>query len=126
MRISIPISFVAHIIGAVFAICSASPLSSDNSFTCPQVDSPLNILPNDGIISVAKTAQSGDLCTLTLLDPVTGVLSPVARSYDGSDWEVTAGPFAEILSPPICSKGICKFVNKPPIHSPLDLSLGSQ
>ena len=84
----------------------------NNSFVCPPINVPLNIQPSDGPITIEPTAQSGDLCTLTLQD-VSGIPVPVARSYDGSDWEVTAGPFASILSPPTCFNGKCTFEKLP-------------
>ena len=78
------------------------------------MDSSLRIAPNkNGIIAIYSTSNLGYLCTLTLKDPASGTLMPVARSYDGSDWEVTAGPLASTLAKPICSNGICKFDNIP-------------
>lgn len=69
-----------------------------------------------GGISTAITQQSGDLCTLTLQDissdsdPVLHV--PIARSYDGRDWEATAGPLSDTLTSSLsCSEdNVCTFV----------------
>ena len=56
--------------------------------------------PSDPLILNA-TAHAGELCTLTLRDAAG--IRPIARSYDGKDWQVTAGPLSETLDSPTCS-----------------------
>jgi len=59
-------------------------------------------------LSLASTGYDGDVCILSLLSP--DAQKPVARTYDGRDWEVSAGPFAGHLDEPSCSdEGICTF-----------------
>lgn len=60
-------------------------------------------------ISISKTLNVGDVCVLSLITPE-AALQPVARSYDGRNWEVRAGPFAGLLDEPSCENGIsCTF-----------------
>eukprot|EP00586_Coscinodiscus_wailesii_P011040 CAMPEP_0172493050 /NCGR_PEP_ID=MMETSP1066-20121228/24373_1 /TAXON_ID=671091 /ORGANISM="Coscinodiscus wailesii, Strain CCMP2513" /LENGTH=895 /DNA_ID=CAMNT_0013263005 /DNA_START=387 /DNA_END=3071 /DNA_ORIENTATION=+ len=56
--------------------------------------------------------MSGDLCILSIQEPES-TSKPVGRSYDGADWEISAGPFAQSLSAPICSESVCIFVGLP-------------
>lgn len=113
MKITVSNVVIASAVGAVSALSHASAV------TCPPIDSSISFFPSNGVIAINPTAQSGDLCTLTLLDSSIGVSTPVARSYDGLDWEVAAGPFSSILSPPICSNTICTFENLPEQISPV-------
>ncbi len=100
-------------------------------FDCPQASSsgePVSLIipthdvvaaasSSTGGISTAITSQSGDLCTLTLQDNISSDSDPVlhvpiARSYDGRDWEATAGPLSDTLSSSLtCSEDkVCTFV----------------
>ena len=74
--------------------------------------------PTDPLILNA-TARAGELCTLTLRDAAG--IRPIARSYNGKDWEVTAGPLSETLDSPTCSDAAdapairhCFFSSLPP------------
>lgn len=51
-----------------------------------------------------RPSGPGKLCTLTLRAN-DGVPVPVARSYDGRDWEIAAGPRADFLPAPACDGG---------------------
>lgn len=51
-------------------------------------------LESDLSVVTSSVAANGELITLALFDDL-GELQPVARSYDGRDWEVSPGPFAD-------------------------------
>jgi len=52
-------------------------------------------------------AQSGQLVTLTFVSNPANDRIPVARSYDGQDWELSAGPFAAAGLMISCSSSSC-------------------
>jgi len=92
-------------------------------FSCPEVGvngNPVSMVietssilgAGAGGISVDSTSMSGDLCILSIQEPES-TSKPVGRSYDGADWEISAGPFAQSLSAPICSESVCIFVGLP-------------
>jgi hypothetical protein len=65
---------------------------NDHSYPPPPVERVVGPMEDIKNIEVDK-APSGKLMTLTMLDS-TGNLIPIARSYDGRDWEVAPGPYA--------------------------------
>ncbi len=80
-----------------------------NTFECPENEesSPIQI-PPDTLIKVKKTTWNlidegrGNLCTLIRVttdnsDGGKEYFAPVARSYDGFDWNRVAGPYSESL-----------------------------
>lgn len=71
-------------------------------YVCPQASgNPVAIDTPDATSPAGITiASSAILCTLTLTDISSGISAPVARSYDGKEWEVTAGPLVATLAPP--------------------------
>ena len=88
-------------------ICFGLEFASAVRYVCPPIGSAPLVLPlSEGSstfdpLVLNATAQDGELCTLTLRDAAG--FRPVARSYDGKDWEVTAGPLSETLESPSCS-----------------------
>ncbi len=50
---------------------------------------------------------------------------PVARSYDGKDWELTAGPHVNSLSRPSCASNACTFPDLPAPQEGYDYVLHS-
>ena len=69
--------------------CPALPSSSSSS------DSSTLIIDMSGNVAqsvILSLANDAGLCVLSLLDPF-GDYLPIARSYDGRDWELSAGPF---------------------------------
>ena len=115
---------------ALQALLCISHLGSSASaayhFTCPDVGTSETIPASDivqaasssaGGITIDNTSASGNLCTLTLQDADTSnavpLQIPVARSFDGYDWEVTAGPLSQILPSPTCSASVCTFRDLP-------------
>ena len=63
--------------------------------SCPDVGAEsLEVVPDNGIFSILTTSNEG-LCTLTLktTTSTTETLAPLARSYNGHDWESVAGPY---------------------------------
>ncbi len=96
-------------------IASSWASESLPSFTCPENEgsNPIQV-PSDTLIKVQKTSldfmdstggegggRRGTLCTLIRVttDTENGkkYFAPVARSYDGSDWERVAGPYSASL-----------------------------
>jgi hypothetical protein len=67
--------------------------------SCPATGS---IEVSDVTISLSNSEK---LCTLTTLSSL-GELVPVARSYDGNNWEASPGPFSASVSFE-CSKNSC-------------------
>jgi len=59
-----------------------------------------------GTFTINK-AQRGELVTLTFLTDPGNDKIPVARSYDGRDWELSPGPFADIGLSISCSPTSC-------------------
>ena len=63
-------------------------------------------------ISIDKTNGAGSLCTLTLeLD--NGIFIPIARSYDGYDWERAGGSFIATSPEWVCSGSTCTSIIPP-------------
>jgi len=106
---------------------SANSANAAYHFTCPNDAGTNVVIPAIDIIQAASspaggitvdnTATSRHLCTLTLQDasnPSTAVSIPVARSFDGGDWEIAAGPLAQTLPSPTCSSSVCTLVGLPP------------
>ena len=122
---------------------STMPTSLPYHFTCPnEVGSPV-IIPSIsivqapsspvGAITIDRTLALGNLCTLTLqYSPKSNdnqesvseagisipLQIPVARSFDGGNWEVVAGPLSQVVPSPICSldtsTSTCTFNGLPP------------
>ncbi len=101
---------------------SISGAVAATSFTCPAAGSTIIIPPTAveaGDIELEVTSSNGgDLCTLTLHDNnnSASVPIPIARSYDGLDWEITAGPYSDALSQPDCVASVCTFSDLPPLN----------
>ena len=76
------------------------------------MDSPPNVLsgiPDNGAVSLNSYGNKGDVCILSLLSEDSE--QPVARSYDGRDWEVSAGAFVDRVKEPDCTdRGACTFI----------------
>ncbi len=98
--------------------------SSSLSFTCPPAGSttviPTTSIEDAGGIVDLERSPDDSLCTLTLQVTSSDINEnnkseaniPVLRSYDGRDWERTAGPFSETMPLPSCnsddsSDGVC-------------------
>jgi uncharacterized protein (DUF1800 family)/uncharacterized protein (DUF1501 family) len=92
-------------------------------FSCPEVGvdgTPVSLVIETSSIleasasgiSVDSTLMLGDLCILTIQGSES-TSKPVARSYDAADWEISAGPFTQSLTSPICSGSVCTFVDLP-------------
>lgn len=86
---------------ATSAECSTTvPYDPDVIFSCPTLplspsgSSATTIDMGDDVAEpvVLNLAKDAGLCTLSLTDEY-GDYLPIARSYDGRNWEVTAGPF---------------------------------
>lgn len=75
-----------------------------NAFACPEPGKSRNIRPRPMAPLILYRTKMGELCTLVKLDR--GNLKPIARSYEGSPWEATAGEAAEIRY--ACNKRQCK------------------
>ncbi len=119
---------------------SSSSLSSSarglqSSFTCPPLDSSSLSSTLELSISSVESASftigiannsPGYLCTLTRHDiSNNNSIVPIARSYEGNNWEVSAGSYAEILSQPSCGapdavEGACLFESLPPQGADID------
>ncbi len=75
---------------------------------CPIIIDERVKVPSDTLISIEKTSSTiGTLCSLTRIttsksasgeDVGKEILAPVARSYDGFDWENVAGPYSSSSS----------------------------
>lgn len=115
-------------------VSSCSSATAAYHFACPDAGTSVTIPGSDivqaasssaGGITVDKTLASGNLCTLTLQDtndddPSTVVPIPVARSFDGGNWEITAGPLSRTLPSMTCSPSDCTFVGLPLLASDTD------
>ena len=73
--------------------------SEAQAFSCP--DSGFTEVTSGESITVLKSA-SGSLCTLTRVEASDSSFAPVARSYDGYDWERVAGPYRSTLGNIAC------------------------
>jgi hypothetical protein len=69
---------------------------------CPiEFETSYSFLPEDddsGASVNLPASKPGTLCTLVQVSPDGKFISPVARSYDGRDWEASAGKFAAIVA----------------------------
>lgn len=72
-------------------------------YECPSAGEHISVQP--GLVSIANSANNG-LCTLTTVTAL-GDLVAIARSYDGGDWEASAGPNAASLSISGCDGNGC-------------------
>jgi hypothetical protein len=66
-----------------------------STYTCPSIKDPPRILDTKGGERVTFTILDGDLCTLWRIGPQEYRRLPLARSYQGHDWEVYAGEFSD-------------------------------
>ncbi len=113
----------------IFYVIGVAPVVAvANHFACPPPGSSI-VIPRTaieaGYIQLDVTSSNGgDLCTLTLQDSSNGpsVPIPVSRSYDGRDWEITAGPFSDTMSQPDCVTSVCTFSDFPPLKNDDDVS----
>ena len=64
-------------------------------YTCSSIGDPPRILDTNGGEQVTFPIFNDDLCTLWRIGPRMDQRVPVARSYQGHDWEVYAGEFSE-------------------------------
>ena len=77
--------------------------------TCPatiQKGQPFNVTQATTTIVIDKTVRAGSLCTLTL-ELEDGSFIPIARSYDGNDWERAGGSFIAGSPEWLCSGSTC-------------------
>ena len=89
-------------------------------FECPDVDAePLVLTMNTTIPQQVELPISSNLCTLTILDSGNRRM-PVSRSYDGNDWEASAGYFSAQVSIDACYKGLYCHVTLPALPAPLE------
>ena len=68
-------------------------------YACP--DSGLTEVASGESITVYKSA-AGSICVLTRVEASDSSFAPVARSYDGYDWERVAGPYRSALDNITC------------------------
>mmetsp|Transcript_19333 Transcript_19333/g.27328 ORF Transcript_19333/g.27328 Transcript_19333/m.27328 type:complete len:1758 (+) Transcript_19333:76-5349(+) len=83
--------------------------------SCPLEPNNAPIAVSAGLINLERSS-SVSLCTLTKIithESGDNTLMPVARSYYGNDWEVSAGVFASIVSPQ-CATASCSL-DLPPL-----------
>ena len=90
------------LINLLLAIVSADKILS---YQCPQVNQTLQV-PSSQTIRLLRTS-TGYLCTLSEILNGSG-LSPIARSYDGNDWENVAGPYR--TTPISCTQAYCDIL----------------
>jgi hypothetical protein len=81
-----------------------------NEFYCPAFEGSIDIF-TDGIVQISNS-DPHRLCTVTVITPG-GFLKPVWRSYDGRDWEASAGDYSSTPTPD-CAGGVCN-VTLPPL-----------
>jgi hypothetical protein len=65
-------------------------------FACPAEEASLDLVSITGGRIELVISDSGRLCTLVQISPDGLNFKPVARSYDGYDWESSAGDFATL------------------------------
>lgn len=79
------------------------------TYTCTNPNGPDfvdTVLDGSKRISITKSETSGHVCILTLTSSARS--KPIARSFDGYDWELTAGEFSSTLAQPSCdANGLC-------------------
>lgn len=95
---------------------------SSTSYICPQgndvgsvstaIDTAIN-----GAISIEITTV-GHLCVLAVRDTSASsssdhITKPIARSYDGKSWEISAGFLSDLLPKPTCSESSCTVEGLP-------------
>jgi len=90
------------ITGLIIVATSESNLSY---YICPAVNQTIEV-PSSQTIRIIR-ASFGFLCTLSRITTGSG-LAPVARSYDGNDWERVAGPYRTL--PINCSQAYCDIL----------------
>ena len=84
-------------------------------YECP--DSGLTEVTSGESITVYKSA-AGSLCTLTRVEDSDSSFAPVARSYDGYDWERVAGPYRSTLDNITCNDDTLSCSFTVPIAEP--------
>jgi uncharacterized protein (DUF1501 family)/uncharacterized protein (DUF1800 family) len=79
------------------------------TMTCPTSNGKLSpvTLATTTLLTIEKTNGAGSLCTLTLEFGDNGLFIPIARSYDGNDWERAGGTFAASLEEWVCNGSSC-------------------
>ena len=98
---------------------NASPFNG-HRFECPDVGAePLVLTMNTTIPQQVELPISSNLCTLAKLD-AGNRRTPVGRSYDGNDWEVSAGYFSARVSIDACYEGLYCHVTLPALPTPLE------
>lgn len=78
-------------------------------FYCPAFEGSIDIF-KDGRVEIGNS-DPNRLCTLTVITPGS-YLKPVWRSYDGRDWEASAGDYSTTPAPD-CLSGICNITLPP-------------
>ncbi len=108
-----------------FCILFVMPVVATNTYSCSNTEE-RQVVPSNTVISLAKAMTGGNLCTLvrittsggydeerhftrlneeedeqsfsTTMEGEETYFAPVARSYNGYDWERVAGPYRATLS----------------------------
>lgn len=123
----------------LLAILANASAASAAVYDCPLPNAPpLAITATNGNeLSISTSTPPGYtgptkdyLCLLSLRvpslkDSERTVRKPVGRTYGGRAWEVKAGPFAEIVGPPVCGGSDCTFVGLPSVAAGEDYILTS-
>jgi hypothetical protein len=102
------------ILGTTTATAQRSNLSGRPIYQCPFQDGKAVYFSLNTTLEVTirTTTAVGTLCLLSLEQP-DGTAIPVARSYDGNDWERSGGKFAASLAEWTCNLFGCASVLPP-------------